>query len=59
MTSYLFTLDNTAIPGVLKELPDDAAAKRHACIIADGINRRVLVVDQDGDLLAAVSPIDE
>jgi len=45
--------------------PDDAAAKRHACAVVDEINRnvknrlRVLVWDDDGELLAAVSPMDE
>jgi hypothetical protein len=53
------------LPGVAEELPDDAAAKRHACIIADEINRnaktrsRVLVFEHDCELLAAASPIDE
>jgi hypothetical protein len=65
MPRYIFTLDNPPLPGVAEKFPDDAAAKRHACTIADEINRntkaqsRVLVLDPDGELLAAARPIDE
>jgi hypothetical protein len=53
------------VPRVAEELPDDAAAKRYACVIADEINRHakqyspVLVLDNEGRLLAAVRPIEE
>lgn len=65
MPSYLFTLDNLLLAGAAEEFPDDAAAKWHACRVADEINRnaksrsRVLVLDYDGELVAAVSSIDE
>ena len=65
MPRYLFTLENRPLSGTAVEFPDDAAAKRHACLVADELNRhvnhpsRVLVLDQDGELLAAVTPIDE
>jgi hypothetical protein len=65
MPRYVFALDNPPFPGVAEKFPDDVAAKRHACTIADEINRntkvqsRVLVLDHDGELLAAASPVDE
>lgn len=65
MPRYLFSLDNLLLPGAAEEFPDDAAAQRHACRVAVEINRnargrsRVLVLDDDGELVAAVSPIDE
>jgi hypothetical protein len=61
MPRYVFTLDAPPVPGAAEDLPDDRSAKRRACIIADEINRnartqsRVLVLDQDGALVAAVS----
>jgi hypothetical protein len=45
--------------------PTDQAAKLHACTVSDELSRnawcqfRVLVLDQYGTLLAAVSPIQE
>lgn len=66
MPLYIFKLDDASVPGVMEELPDDASAKLHACIVADEIYRsqgrrpdRVLVLDEDGKLIAAVSPIDD
>jgi hypothetical protein len=46
-------------------MPNDMAAKRYACQVADEINRNakhplpVLIFDQQGTLLAAVRPIEE
>jgi hypothetical protein len=65
MPRYLFTLDAPELPGTMEEFPDDKAAKLQACVIADEINRnaqsrsRVFVLDEDGELVAAVSPMDE
>ena len=65
MPIYIFKLDDPSVLGVMEEFPDDASAKRHACIVADEIHRcsgrrpnRVLVFE-DGNLLAAVSPLDD
>ncbi len=63
MPTYTFKVDDPSVPSVTEEFANDAAAKRHACIVADEINRgveypcRVLVLDEDGNLLAAVDPI--
>jgi hypothetical protein len=66
MPLYVFKLDDPSVPGVMEEFADDASAKRHACVIADEINRstgrrphRVLVLDEDGNLLAAVSAVED
>jgi hypothetical protein len=62
---YLFKLAAPLSRAAAEDLPDDAAAKLHACRIADEINRhgkrqtRVLVQDDEGNLLAVVSPIEE
>ena len=62
---YQFTLGASPMRATVEIHPDDAAAKRHACAVVDEINRnvknrlRVLVWDDDGELLAAVSPMDE
>lgn len=61
MPTYPFTLDNLLLPGVAEEFPDDATAKRHACRVADEINRnaksrsRVLVLDYVRLTLAILS----
>jgi hypothetical protein len=49
-------LDEPPLPLAIEELPDDPTAKRHACIIADEVNRNakdpppVLVFDEKGTL---------
>ena len=65
MPRYAFALDGPRIPGDVEQFPTDSAAKRHACVVADEINRnatskrRVLVFDDDGELLAVVAPVEE
>jgi len=62
---YQFTLGDSPMRATVEILSDDAAAKRYACIVVDEINRnvtspsRVLVWDNDGELLAAVRPMEE
>ena len=62
MPRYLFRREGVSGRGVAEEFPDDRAAKAHACVVADEINRnaerptRVLVLDEDGTLVAAVAP---
>lgn len=64
MPKYVFTVDTAALPGVAEEFPDDASAKRHGCTIVDEINRNaktrslVLVLDDEGEVVAAVRPVE-
>lgn len=65
MPRYQFALGDSPMRAAAEIHASDAAAKRHACMIADEINRnamsacRVLVWDDDGELLAAVRPMDD
>ena len=65
MPRYRFALGDSPLHAAAEIHCDDAAAKRHACVVVDEINRnvksrsRVLVRDDEGELLAAVSPVDD
>ena len=65
MPRYQFALGDGPMRAAAEIHCDDAAAKRHACIVVDEINHnaksrlRVLVWDDDGELLAAVRPVDD
>ena len=65
MPRYQFALSVSPMRTVAEVHSNDAAAKRHACNVVDEVNRnaksclRVLLWDNEGDLLAAVSSIGE
>ncbi len=65
MPRYRFKLEGSSSAAASEVFPTDQAAKLHACTVSDELSRnawcpfRVLVLDQYGTLLAAVSPIQE